>query len=62
MVLNWIIFGVVLIFSIALFALIVLHFYLISKNLTTYEYVISKKNAQVLPSLSHQNSNQTFTA
>lgn len=61
MVLNWIIFGVVLVFSIVLLALIILHFFLISKNLTTYEYVISKRNAQIVPSLAHQNSNQTIS-
>jgi hypothetical protein len=36
MIINWIVFTAVLIFSLLLLALIILHFFLIFNNITTY--------------------------
>ena len=49
MVINWIVFSAVLIFSLLLLGLIILHFFLIYRDITTYEYMISRKNAQIIP-------------
>jgi hypothetical protein len=49
MIVTWLVFAAVLIFSILLLGLIILHFFLIYNNLTTYQFMVSKKNAQVIP-------------
>jgi hypothetical protein len=49
MIAVWIVFAAVLVFSILLLGLIILHFYLIYHNITTYEYMVSRKNAQIMP-------------
>jgi hypothetical protein len=56
MVINWILFSVVLVFSLLVLGLIVLHLYLIYKGLTTFEYIMNKRNAQIAPTPMH-----TFT-
>jgi hypothetical protein len=59
MVLTWIIFAVVVLFSLLLLALIILHFFLIWRNITTYEYMLARKNAQIIPSVPAQKGSNT---
>lgn len=46
---NWAISFVILIFSILLLGLISLHLYLIYNGLTTFEYIMNKRNSQIAP-------------
>ena len=45
-ILSWILGVVVLIFIFLLLGLIILHFYLIRNNLTTFDYILSKKTLE----------------
>lgn len=45
MITDWIAGAIAFIFSLFILGLIILHFYLIRNNLTTFEYVLSKKTS-----------------
>ena len=46
---NWAISFAILVFSILLLGLISLHLYLIYNGLTTFEYIMNKRNSQIAP-------------
>lgn len=49
MVINWLISTPVLILAILVLALAILHFFLIYHGLTTFDYIMNKRNAQIAP-------------
>jgi palmitoyltransferase len=49
MIVNWVMFAVVAVFSLLISGLICLHLYLIYKDTTTFEYIMSKRTNQISP-------------
>jgi hypothetical protein len=49
MIVNWIICVPVALLALSILALILLHFFLICRGLTTFDYIMSKRNSQVSP-------------
>jgi hypothetical protein len=49
MIVNWAISLPVALLALSVLALIVLHFFLICKGMTTFDYIIGKRNSQVSP-------------
>lgn len=49
MVVNWLVSIPVVVLDLLVFALILLHLFLIYKGLTTFDYIMGKRNAQIAP-------------
>jgi hypothetical protein len=49
MVANWLVSTAVLVFDLLVLALILLHLFLIYNGLTTFDYIMSRRNAQISP-------------
>ena len=52
MIVSWVLFVIILILFLFIVSLICFHLYLIKHNLTTLEYLISKKEEQIHDNLS----------
>lgn len=49
MVACWLVSSVVMVLTTLIFGLIILHLFLIYRGLTTFDYIMSKRNSQIAP-------------
>ena len=49
MVICWLVSAVVIVLAILILGLIILHLFLIYRGVTTFDYIMSKRNSQIAP-------------